>query len=143
MRCPKTTNVSGRAVPNDFLDERLGNTLEDDFAQSCNTAFLEAGQAELGQGALPALSKDVFGLGLVWQTGLPAFDTKVPLESNPAETAMAYIGQGRIQTNSLAMASVAATVPAVSSGSRSWSRARPSPRPPVRSTVRSSASCSR
>ncbi|KQV16635.1 penicillin-binding transpeptidase domain-containing protein [Kitasatospora sp. Root107] len=110
LPCPKTTNVSGRAVPNDFLDERLGNTFKDDFAQSCNTAFLEAGQAKLKPGTLPALSKDVFGLGLVWQTGLPTFDTKVPLESNPAETAMAYIGQGRIQTNSLAMASVAATV---------------------------------
>ncbi|GAA1178532.1 hypothetical protein F4556_007289 [Kitasatospora gansuensis] len=110
LACPKTTNVAGRAVPNDFPDERLGNTLKDDFAQSCNTAFLDAGQARLKAGTLPTLAKEVFGLGLVWQTGLSAFDTKVPLESDPAQTAMAYIGQGRIQTNALAMASVAATV---------------------------------
>lgn len=110
LACPKTTNVAGRAVPNDFLDERLGNTFKDDFAQSCNTAFLIAGQEKLKAGSLPAVSKEVFGLGLVWQTGLSAFDSKVPVESDPAQTAMAYIGQGRIQTNALAMASVAATV---------------------------------
>ncbi|MFI5533747.1 penicillin-binding transpeptidase domain-containing protein [Kitasatospora sp. NPDC051853] len=110
LPCPATTTVSGRTVPNDFPDARPGYTLKDDFAQSCNTAFLDAGGTRLKGAAMPGLAREVFGLGLVWQTGIDTFDTSVPVESNPAEAAMALIGQGRIQTNALAMASVSATV---------------------------------
>lgn len=111
LPCPPTTNLpGGRAVANDFDDARPGNTFKDDFAQSCNTAFLDAANAKLRTGTLPAIAKDVFGLGPVWQTGLSSFDTKVPVETNAEQTAMAYIGQGRVQTNALAMASVSATV---------------------------------
>ncbi|MER5862052.1 penicillin-binding transpeptidase domain-containing protein [Kitasatospora sp. NPDC002040] len=108
--CPKNTNAGGRLVPNDFTDARLGYTFKDDFAQSCNTAFIEAAQLRLKAGSLPAVAKDVFGLGLVWKTGLSAFDTDIPVETNPEQIALAYVGQGRIRTNALAMASVSATV---------------------------------
>ncbi|MER5865170.1 penicillin-binding transpeptidase domain-containing protein [Kitasatospora sp. NPDC002040] len=108
--CPKNTNAGGRLVPNDFLDARPGYTFKDDFAQSCNTAFIEAAQARLKAGSLPAVAKDVFGLGLVWKTGLSAFDTDIPVETNAEQIALAYVGQGRIRTNALAMASVSATV---------------------------------
>ncbi|MFI5534629.1 penicillin-binding transpeptidase domain-containing protein [Kitasatospora sp. NPDC051853] len=110
LPCPPTSNVAGRSVPNDFPDARLGYTFKDDFAQSCNTAFLDAGQSRLGPGTLSAFAKEVFGLGLVWDAGLPVFDTEVPVESNREQTALAHIGQGRIRTNALAMAPVTATV---------------------------------
>ncbi|WP_344447427.1 penicillin-binding transpeptidase domain-containing protein, partial [Kitasatospora nipponensis] len=45
-----------------------------------------------------------------WDTGLSSFDTKIPVETNQEQILMAYIGQGRVQTNALAMASVSATV---------------------------------
>ncbi|GAA3009070.1 hypothetical protein GCM10020229_20940 [Kitasatospora albolonga] len=110
LACPKNTDAGGRLVPNDFPDARLGYTFKDDFAQSCNTAFIEAGRTRLSAGSLPAIAKEVFGLGQVWRTGLSNFDTKIPAETNAEQIAMAYIGQGRIQTNALAMASVSATV---------------------------------
>ncbi|MFB9367546.1 penicillin-binding transpeptidase domain-containing protein [Kitasatospora sp. NPDC001664] len=110
LPCPPTTTVSGRTVRNDFTDPRPGYTFKDDFAQSCNTAFLDAGGDRLKGAAMPTLAREVFGLGLVWQTGIDTFDTAVPVEGNPAEAAMALIGQGRVQTNALAMASVSATV---------------------------------
>lgn len=56
------------------------------------------------------MAKDVFGLGLVWKTGIPSFDTSIPLTTDTADAATEYIGQGKVVTNPLAMASVAATV---------------------------------
>ncbi|MFJ4675557.1 penicillin-binding transpeptidase domain-containing protein [Kitasatospora sp. NPDC088783] len=108
--CPATTLVTGLPVANDFADARPGNTFADDFAQSCNTAFLEKGREVLKPDSLPNTAKEVFGLGLEWRTGLTDFDTRIPTESNMAAAAPEFIGQGRVQTNPLAMASVAATV---------------------------------
>ncbi|MFJ8044062.1 penicillin-binding transpeptidase domain-containing protein [Kitasatospora sp. NPDC096147] len=111
LPCPPTTTVpGGRAVPNDFDGARPGNTFKDDFAQSCNTAFLDAARDRLKPNSLPVFAKEVFGLGMVWDAGLPAYDTSVPVETNGEQIAVSYIGQGRIRTNALAMASVSATV---------------------------------
>ncbi|GAA4861875.1 penicillin-binding transpeptidase domain-containing protein [Kitasatospora terrestris] len=110
VACPATTMVTGRPVANDFPDARPNNTFADDFTQSCNTAFIEKGAAVLKPDTLPKIAKDVFGLGLEWKTGLSNFDTKIPTESNMAGAASEFIGQGKVQTNPLGMASVAATV---------------------------------
>ncbi|WP_282204590.1 penicillin-binding transpeptidase domain-containing protein [Kitasatospora fiedleri] len=85
--CPATTLVTGLPVANDFADARPGNTFADDFAQSCNTAFLEKGRDVLKPDSLPRTAMEVFGLGLEWKTGLTNFDTKIPIESNMAAAA--------------------------------------------------------
>ncbi|MBB4951796.1 hypothetical protein F4556_007331 [Kitasatospora gansuensis] len=110
LSCPVGADVGGRTVQNDFSEPHPEYTFKDDFAKSCNTAFLAAGKARLQAGTLSATAKDVFGLGAVWDTGLSSFDTKIPVETNQEQILMAYIGQGRVQTNALAMASVSATV---------------------------------
>ncbi|QKW21254.1 penicillin-binding protein [Kitasatospora sp. NA04385] len=110
MPCPETTMVTGKSVSNDEPGAHPDYTLTDAFIHSCNTSFIEKGKDVLKPGSLPAIAKDVFGLGLVWHTGLSNFDTEVPVEGNMAGAASEFIGQGKIRTNPLAMASVAATV---------------------------------
>ncbi|WP_371498751.1 penicillin-binding transpeptidase domain-containing protein [Kitasatospora sp. NBC_00374] len=110
VACPDGTNVGGRDFANDFKEPHLDYKFRQDFAQSCNTAFINEGNARLKNDTLPSMAKDVFGLGLVWQTGLSNFDTAVPAPTGATDKVSEFIGQGRIQTNSLAMASVAATV---------------------------------
>ncbi|WP_405011892.1 penicillin-binding transpeptidase domain-containing protein [Kitasatospora sp. NBC_01539] len=110
MACPAETTAGGQKVQNDFKGEFPNYTLAQDFAHSCNTAFINAGSEHLKPATLPKLAKDAFGLGLVWHTGLPAFDTDIPVPNSMAAALPEFIGQGAIRTNSLAMASVSATV---------------------------------
>ncbi|MFF2820955.1 penicillin-binding transpeptidase domain-containing protein [Kitasatospora cineracea] len=110
MPCPETTMVTGKSISNDEPGAHPDYTLTDAFVNSCNTSFIEKGKDVLKPGSLPAIAKDVFGLGLVWQTGLSNFDTDIPTEGNMAGAASEFIGQGKVRTNPLAMASVAATV---------------------------------
>ncbi|MEU6233020.1 penicillin-binding transpeptidase domain-containing protein [Kitasatospora sp. NPDC047058] len=108
--CPvKSSNP--KAIPNSFPDAYPTNTLQQDFMISCNTAFIDQGLASLKPGALTSTAKDVFGIGLEWKTGLPNTDGRVPdAGTNKDEQAMQSIGQGKIQMNPLAIASITATV---------------------------------
>ncbi|MFD0278679.1 penicillin-binding transpeptidase domain-containing protein [Kitasatospora sp. NPDC127111] len=108
--CPvKSSNP--KAIPNSFPDAYPNNTLQQDFMISCNTAFIDQGLASLKPGTLTSTAKDVFGIGLEWKTGLPNTDGRVPDPgSNKDEQAMQSIGQGKIQMNPLAIASITATV---------------------------------
>ncbi|MFD8598654.1 penicillin-binding transpeptidase domain-containing protein [Kitasatospora sp. NPDC059646] len=110
MPCPETTMVTGKSIGNDFKGAHPDYTLTDAFINSCNTSFIEKGKDTLKANSLPSLAKDVFGLGLVWKTGLSNFDTDIPVESNMAGAASEFIGQGKVRANPLGMASVAATV---------------------------------
>ncbi|MCX4448677.1 penicillin-binding transpeptidase domain-containing protein [Streptomyces sp. NBC_01789] len=86
-------------------------TLKRAFAKSCNTAFIKPITAldDKRDTALGAEAQRYFGLGRDnWQAGIPTWDGAVP-ESQDAETAASYIGQGKIQMNPLNMASVTAT----------------------------------
>ncbi|MER5641469.1 penicillin-binding transpeptidase domain-containing protein [Kitasatospora sp. NPDC002227] len=107
--CPDTVS-SPRQWHNDERGDHPGYTLADDFAQSCNTAFIQQGLAKLTPGTLAQVALEQFGLGLEWHTGLPAFDAKIPTPADTDDQAAEYIGQGSIRANTLAMASVAATV---------------------------------
>ncbi|GAA2790307.1 penicillin-binding transpeptidase domain-containing protein [Kitasatospora sp. CM 4170] len=108
--CPlKSSNP--KAIPNSFPDAYPNNTLQQDFMISCNTAFIDQGLASLKPGALTSTAKDVYGIGLEWKTGLPNADGRVPdAGANKDEQAMQSIGQGKIQMNPLAIASITATV---------------------------------
>jgi hypothetical protein len=110
VACPPTTQATGLTVQNDKGEQDPGANLRKDFTISCNTAFINEGTAKLKPGTLTTIAKDVFGLGLVWKTGTSSFDTDIPAATDKATAATEYFGQGKVRTNSLAMASVSATV---------------------------------
>ncbi|MEU6234757.1 penicillin-binding transpeptidase domain-containing protein [Kitasatospora sp. NPDC047058] len=107
--CKDTTN-SPRTWHNDEPGDFPDYTLTDDFTHSCNTGFIDKGLEKLQLGTLPSVARDQFGLGLEWRIGVESRDATIPVPKSKDEAAAAYIGQGQIQVNSLAMASVAATV---------------------------------
>ncbi|MCF3106498.1 penicillin-binding protein [Streptomyces roseoverticillatus] len=107
LPCPKYATY-GMRFHNVEESENPGATFAQDFAASCNTAFISmAGQ--VGDSALAAEARDVFGLGLEWKTGVATFDGSVPAESGAGKAA-AMIGQGKVQMSALNVASMAATV---------------------------------
>ncbi|AUG75572.1 hypothetical protein CFP65_0615 [Kitasatospora sp. MMS16-BH015] len=106
----KATTTSPRTWRNDEPGDHLGYTLADSFAHSCNTAFIDQGLARLAPGDLGKVAVEQFGLGLVWHTGLSSFDAKIPVPASRDDQAAELIGHGGVQVNTLAMASVAATV---------------------------------
>ncbi|WP_338677889.1 penicillin-binding transpeptidase domain-containing protein [Streptomyces sp. SCSIO 30461] len=78
------------------------------FAKSCNTAFIKLIDEVDDDAALAKEAREVFGIGLEWQTGIPSVDGSVP-EQTQGEAAAQYIGQGTVQMNPLNMASITAT----------------------------------
>ncbi|WP_406508246.1 penicillin-binding transpeptidase domain-containing protein [Streptomyces sp. NBC_00212] len=78
------------------------------FAKSCNTAFIKLVDDVNDDGALGRVAANYFGIGQDWKIGVPSFDGSVPASAG-AETAAAYIGQGKVQMSPLDMASIAAT----------------------------------
>ncbi len=105
--CPKYFSYGGWKFQNDKKFEIKNGTFEQSFARSCNTAFIsQAGK--LKNDDLTNEARNVFGIGLNWQTGVPTFDGAVPVQS-AASKAASLIGQGGVRMNPLNMASVAAT----------------------------------
>ncbi|MFV8130910.1 penicillin-binding transpeptidase domain-containing protein [Streptomyces syringium] len=107
LPCPKYATY-GMRFHNVEESENPKATFAEDFAASCNTAFISLAD-DIPDTALAAEARDVFGLGLEWKTGIGSFDGSVPVDSGAGKAA-AMIGQGRVQMSPLNMASVAATV---------------------------------
>ncbi|WP_171166735.1 penicillin-binding transpeptidase domain-containing protein [Streptomyces sp. I05A-00742] len=107
LPCPKYVTY-GKQFHNLEDSENERATFAQDFAASCNTAFVSLA-GRISDGDLAAESRDVFGIGGDWQTGVTTFDGKVPADGGAGKAA-AMIGQGQVQMNPLTMASVAATV---------------------------------
>jgi hypothetical protein len=107
LDCPKTISYGGRSFHNVEGMQIDKATFAQDFAASCNTAFISTANV-LPDGAVESEAHDVFGLGLNWSTGVPSWDGKVPVGTG-SEKAMTMIGQGQVQVSPLDMASVAAT----------------------------------
>ncbi|MEO3851773.1 penicillin-binding transpeptidase domain-containing protein [Streptomyces sp. B8F3] len=84
-----------------------GGTFTQSFTASCNTAFISMAE-KLENDDLTKQARDVFGIGLNWQTGVTTFDGSVPVQSG-VEMALSLIGQGGVRMNPLTMASVSAT----------------------------------
>ncbi|MFC9929739.1 penicillin-binding transpeptidase domain-containing protein [Streptomyces sp. NPDC127190] len=82
-------------------------TLSEDFARSCNTAFVKFADS-VKVDSLTQEAEQRFGIGNDWQVGVPTFDGRVPASGGP-DTAANLIGQGQVQMNPLNMASVTAT----------------------------------
>ncbi|SFY28925.1 penicillin-binding transpeptidase domain-containing protein [Streptomyces atratus] len=106
--CPPTATYYGRTFKN--LDDFSipDGTLTASFARSCNTAFIKLIDDTKDDAALAKEAREVFGIGLDWQTGVVSFDGSVP-EETQGEAAAQYIGQGTVQMNALNMASITAT----------------------------------
>ncbi len=108
LSCPKTITYGGRTFHNvEGESFASATTVGADFAASCNTAFISTASV-LPDGAVENEARDVFGLGLTWNTGVASWDGKIPAGSGSLK-ASTYIGQGEVQVNPLNMASVAAT----------------------------------
>ncbi len=100
--CPATATVEGRSFRN-FEGGELGPaTFAQDFAASCNTAFVGL-SAQLGDDALTAAAAPM-GIGLPWTVGVDAFPGEVPTTTSTVDRAAATIGQGRTLVSPLAMA---------------------------------------
>lgn len=107
--CPSQATVAGAGFTNPTLKNAgTGGTFSDVFASSCDTAFAQLA-GELAPGALAKEAKDVFGLGLNWQTGITTSDGSVP-RLRGADRAAAAVGRGEVRLNVLNLASITATV---------------------------------
>ncbi|WP_228990825.1 penicillin-binding transpeptidase domain-containing protein [Streptomyces sp. DH8] len=107
--CPKDVLYQGASFHNlDHFALPDGSTFTQSFARSCNTAFIKLIDDTKDDAALAKEARDVFGIGLDWQTGVVTTDGSVPEEAG-GEAAAQYIGQGTVQMNALNMASVTAT----------------------------------
>jgi cell division protein FtsI/penicillin-binding protein 2 len=108
--CPPTLTVEGKAFRN-FEGNAAGAVpFSEDFAQSCNTAFVSlAGRLE--RDALTRTGRD-YGLGPRLDLPLDAPAAQVPPGASAVERAAAMIGQHEILASPLSMAGVAGTVAA-------------------------------
>ncbi|MEV0928821.1 penicillin-binding transpeptidase domain-containing protein [Streptomyces spongiicola] len=109
VACPDTAVVAGTRFTNPKLSSAAeGGTFRDIFASTCDTGFVGLAD-KLAPRALSDTAKDVFGLGLDWQTGVTTADGSVP-ELSGADKAAAAIGRGEVRLNVLNLASITATV---------------------------------
>lgn len=106
--CVKEAVWGGRTFHNLKNTDLPGANFATAFAQSCNTAFIKQIKNVDDDAALGKEAREVFGIGLDWKTGIITQDGSVP-DSTGAESAAAYIGQGRVTMNPLNMASITAT----------------------------------
>lgn len=110
VECTPTITVEGRSFRN-FEGGSLGTVpFRQVFAESCNTGFIRAA-GELPDGALGEAAEN-FGFNLDYKVEPPAFTGQFPQPGSATEAAAAAIGQGRVLSSPLHMASVAAAVAA-------------------------------
>lgn len=108
VNCPKTTSVGGRSFRNFEGSARGAVPFAEDFAQSCNTAFVSLAK-RLRTRDLPRAARD-YGLGRKPALDLAAPAAGVPPPTDDASLAAMAIGQDRIVASPLSMAGVAAAV---------------------------------
>ncbi|MFI6124246.1 penicillin-binding transpeptidase domain-containing protein [Streptomyces sp. NPDC051064] len=107
--CPKKATWQGRTFHNlKNFELPASSSFTTSFARSCNTAFIKLIDDTKDDAALAKEARDVFGIGLNWQTGVVSYDGSVPEETG-GEAAAQYIGQGTVQMNALNIASITAT----------------------------------
>jgi cell division protein FtsI/penicillin-binding protein 2 len=109
VNCPPTITVEGRSFRN-FEGSAAGAVpFNQDFAQSCNTAFISLAD-RLSPTALTRAGRD-YGLGRSLRSlPLQAPAAQVPPGRSAVERAAAMIGQHEILASPMSMAGVAATV---------------------------------
>ncbi|WP_404386595.1 penicillin-binding protein [Knoellia locipacati] len=113
VQCTPTVTVDGRSFKNvdGFPASALGSVpFSTAFANSCNTAFIRAGE-DLDPAELPAAAA---GLGLTAepQLGISGFLGSVPEPEPGTDEAASMIGQSKVLASPLGMATVAASIAA-------------------------------
>lgn len=109
--CPRTTVVDGRTFKNfdDYPADRLGRiTLRTVVANSCNTGLMLQ-RDRLDRASLPEAAA-ALGLTAEPSLGVPAALGSVPGPESDVETAASMIGQGKVLSTPLGMATVAASL---------------------------------
>ncbi|UGQ11754.1 hypothetical protein LO772_34145 [Yinghuangia sp. ASG 101] len=109
--CAKTTTVNGQEFHNIKGMVMPNATFREDFAHSCNTAFIDL-RDRIGDTELSTFATRYFGLNSdAWQVaeGQGSVDGVVPPADGENEKAAQMIGQGTLKMNPLTMASVVAT----------------------------------
>src|SRR5699024_1830474 len=110
--CPKTVTVGGKEFKN-AEDEVLGDiSFAKNFAQSCNTAFVSSGEKVTGDEVADAAAQ----LGMTGALGIGAKMASVPAADDDVTHAAQMIGQGKVQTSPLSVATMAASVQAGETG---------------------------
>jgi cell division protein FtsI/penicillin-binding protein 2 len=108
--CENTLVVNGQTFKNyDGLQPMPNALFQEDFAQSCNTAFI-GNRAKIQDDTLNKLALEQFGIGATWDVGTVTFDGSVPVAKGENDKAASMIGQGRVLASPLVMASVASTI---------------------------------
>ena len=106
--CPKQVNVGGKNFTN-FEGESSGRTtFADDFAHSCNTAFIDASR-RLSETSLSSAATTL-GVGARWQLPVDSYSGDVPAPKDAVDKAAESIGQGRVQVSPLTLALVASAI---------------------------------
>lgn len=109
--CPPTTVVDGRTFKNfdDYPPDRLGRiSLRTVVANSCNTGLM--GQRDRLEAASLPDAAAALGLTAEPALGVPAALGSVPEPGSDVETAASMIGQGKVLSTPLGMATVAASL---------------------------------
>lgn len=106
--CPPSISIDGKTFTNFDGESSAGASFVDDFAQSCNAAFISLA-GRLSRGDLAATARQ-FGFGSRWQLPLASYSGQAPPSASAVEQAADMIGQGRILNSPLGMALVAAAV---------------------------------
>jgi hypothetical protein len=118
VACPASYSVGGITIHNDQGEsEPSGTPFSYDFAQSCNNAFTQWWQqlsASSGRDKLAQTAEQYYGLTKSWNIGLGSSDATsyfdMPKNEPNSGLAEEAFGQGLLEGDPLAMASVAATV---------------------------------
>ncbi|NYI71571.1 cell division protein FtsI/penicillin-binding protein 2 [Naumannella cuiyingiana] len=113
VECTRQASIDGRKIGNysDYPESALGTiTLREAFAQSCNTALINA-SAKISSDDLRAAA-EALGLNHDADLGYPFWLGEAPPTGPGLDQAVAMIGQGEVLATPLGMASVAASVAA-------------------------------
>ncbi|MGG5259229.1 penicillin-binding transpeptidase domain-containing protein [Phycicoccus avicenniae] len=110
--CPKKVTVDGRSFRN-YAGESIPGSVpfSQDFAHSCNTAFISLSQ-KLGTTDLTTAAK-ALGIGAGWADSVGvsgAFDGSIPETRKGTDQAAAVIGQARTEVSPLALATMSASI---------------------------------
>lgn len=106
--CPREVRINGRVFQN-AEDEELGDiSFATAFAQSCNTAFIQL--AEQLQPSELTRAAELYGFNVPPAAEVATMTSSYPEPGGVIDQVSSAIGQGRVLTTPLNMASVAATV---------------------------------
>ncbi|MGV9597987.1 penicillin-binding transpeptidase domain-containing protein [Streptosporangium sandarakinum] len=107
--CPAERNIGGYAFHNAGFEDFGTVPLRAAFAHSCNTTFGSLSVERLGAERLSSVAAS-FGFGGPVDPGVPAVRAQFPAPKDDTDLASAAIGQGRVLTSPLNMATVAAAI---------------------------------